>query len=41
VSFTYKWHATPQPTDPFWNAHDEYGSDGPGSTFLGGLKLGF
>ena len=41
VSFTYKWHATPQPTDPFWNVHNEYGPDGPGSTFLGGLKLGF
>ena len=41
VSFTYKWHAAPQPTDPFWNVHNEYGPDGPGSTFLGGLKLGF
>jgi hypothetical protein len=41
VSFTYKWHATPQPTDPFWNVRNEYGPDGPGSTFLGGLKLGF
>jgi hypothetical protein len=41
VSFTYKWHATPQPADPFWNVHNEYGPDGPGSTFLGGLKLGF
>jgi hypothetical protein len=41
VSFTYKWHATPQPTDAFWNVRNEYGPDGPGSTFLGGLKLGF
>jgi hypothetical protein len=41
VSLIYKWHATPQPTDPFWNVRNEYGPDGPGSTFLGGLKLGF
>ena len=41
VSFTYKWHATAQPTDPFWNVRNEYGPDGPGASFLGGLKLGF
>jgi len=41
MSFTYKWHATNEPTDPFWNVRNEYGPDGPGSTFLGGLKLGF
>jgi hypothetical protein len=42
LSFTYKWHATNDPTDPYWNIrNNEYRSDGPGSTFLGGLKLGF
>jgi hypothetical protein len=41
VSFTYKWHATSEPTDPYWHVRNEYGPDGPGDTFLGGLKLGF
>jgi hypothetical protein len=41
MSFTYKWHATSEPTDPYWHVRNEYGPDGPGSSFLGGLKLGF
>jgi hypothetical protein len=42
MSFTYKWHATNEPFDPYWQLrHNEYGPDGPGNTFLGGLKLGF
>jgi hypothetical protein len=42
LALTYKWHASSEPTDPFWNIrNDEYGPDGPGSKFLGGLKLGF
>jgi hypothetical protein len=40
VSFTYKWHATNEPVDPYWHVRDP-GPDAPGSTFLGGLKLGF
>ena len=40
VSFTYKWHATNEPVDPYWHVRDP-GPDTPGSTFLGGLKLGF
>jgi hypothetical protein len=41
VSFIYKWRASNEPTDPYWHVRNEYGPDGPGSTFLGGLKLGF
>ena len=42
VSFTYKWHASNEPFDPYWQLRNsEYGPDGPGGTFLGGLKLGF
>jgi hypothetical protein len=42
VSFTHKWHATSEPVDPYWQLrNNEYGPDGPGNTFLGGLKLGF
>jgi hypothetical protein len=41
VSFTYKWHASNAPVDPYWNIRNEYGPEGPGSKFLGGLKLGF
>jgi hypothetical protein len=40
VSITYKWHATNEPTDPYWHVRNS-GPDAPGSTFLGGLKLGF
>jgi hypothetical protein len=40
VSFTYKWHATNEPVDPYWHVRDP-GPDAPGSSFLGGLKLGF
>ena len=40
VSFTYKWHATNEPVDPYWHVRDP-GPDAPGSAFLGGLKLGF
>jgi hypothetical protein len=42
VSFTYKWRASNEPFDPYWQLRpSEYGADGPGNTFLGGLKLGF
>jgi hypothetical protein len=41
VSFTYKWHATNEPVDPYWHLRNSPGADAPGSKFLGGLKLGF
>jgi hypothetical protein len=42
MSFTYKWRASNEPLDPYWQLRSsEYGPDGPGNTFLGGLKLGF
>ena len=41
VSFTYKWKATNEPTDPYWHVRSSPGSEAPGDTFLGGLKLGF
>ena len=41
MSFTYKWRASNAPVDPYWNIRNEYGPEGPGSKFLGGLKLGF
>jgi hypothetical protein len=41
VSLIYKWHASGEPTDPYWHVRNEYGPDGPGSSFQGGLKLGF
>jgi hypothetical protein len=41
VSFTYKWHATNEPVDPYWHVRNAPGADAPGSSFLGGLKLGF
>jgi hypothetical protein len=30
--------ATGEPTDLYWHARNEYGPEGPGSSFLGGLK---
>ena len=41
MSFTYEWHASNAPVDPYWNIRNEYGPEGPGSKFLGGLNLGF
>ena len=41
VSFTYKWHATGDPVDPYNAVTHKAGPDGPGDTFMGGLKLGF
>jgi hypothetical protein len=43
VSFTYKWHATNEPVDPYWHVlqRNSPAADAPGSKFLGGLKLGF
>jgi hypothetical protein len=41
MSFTYKWRATNEPFDPYWQVRKSYGQDGPGNTFMGGLKLGF
>jgi hypothetical protein len=41
LSFTYKWKGSNDPVDPFWNIRSAPGSEAPGSSFLGGLKLGF
>ena len=41
IGFTYKWHATGEPVDPYNAVTHKAGPDGPGDTFMGGLKLGF
>jgi hypothetical protein len=41
VSFSYKWHATNEPVDLYNAVRHSAGPDGPGDTFMGGLKLGF
>jgi len=41
MSFTYKWRATNEPFDPYWQVRKSSGPDAPGNTFMGGLKLGF
>jgi len=41
LSFTYKWKANNDPVDPYWTLRSAPGSEAPGDTFLGGLKLGF
>ena len=41
LSFTYKWKGSNGPVDPFWNIRSAPGSEAPGDSFLGGLKLGF
>jgi hypothetical protein len=41
LSFTYKWKATNDPTDPYWHVRSAPGSEAPGDSFMGGLKLGF
>ncbi|HKN30614.1 MAG TPA: hypothetical protein VJY34_23150 [Roseiarcus sp.] len=41
LSFTYKWHASNDPVDPYNVVTHKAGPDGPGDTFMGGLKLGF
>jgi hypothetical protein len=41
VSLTYKWKGSNDPVDPFWNIRSAPGSDAPGDSFMGGLKLGF
>jgi hypothetical protein len=41
VSLTYKWKASNDPVDPYWNMRSAPGSEAPGDSFLGGLKLGF
>jgi hypothetical protein len=41
LSFTYKWKANNEPTDPYWTLRSAPGAEAPGDTFLGGLKLGF
>jgi hypothetical protein len=41
LSFTYKWKANNDAVDPYWNIRSSPGSDAPGDSFLGGLKLGF
>jgi hypothetical protein len=41
LSFTYKWKANNDPVDPFWNIRSAPGSEAPGESFMGGLKLGF
>ena len=41
VSFTYKWRATNEPVDVYNAVRHSAGPDGPGDTFMGGLKLGF
>ena len=41
MSFTYKWKASNDPVDPYWNMRSAPGSEAPGDSFLGGLKLGF
>jgi hypothetical protein len=41
VSLTYKWKGNNSPVDPFWNIRSAPGSEAPGDSFMGGLKLGF
>jgi hypothetical protein len=41
VSLTYKWKGSNSPVDPFWNIRSAPGSEAPGDSFMGGLKLGF
>jgi hypothetical protein len=41
TSFTYKWKASNDPVDPYWNMRSAPGSEAPGNKFMGGLKLGF
>jgi hypothetical protein len=41
LSLTYKWKASNDPVDPYWNMRSAPGSEAPGDSFLGGLKLGF
>ena len=41
LSLTYKWKANNDPVDPFWNIRSAPGSEAPGDSFMGGLKLGF
>jgi hypothetical protein len=41
LSLTYKWKANNDPVDPYWNIRSAPGSEAPGDSFLGGLKLGF
>jgi hypothetical protein len=41
LSLTYKWKADNDPVDPYWNIRSAPGSEAPGDSFLGGLKLGF
>jgi hypothetical protein len=41
LSLTYKWKATNDPVDPYWNMRSAPGAEAPGDSFLGGLKLGF
>ena len=41
LSFIYKWKATNDPTDPHWHVRSAPGSEAPGDSFMGGLKLGF
>jgi hypothetical protein len=41
LSLTYKWKGSNEPIDPFWNIRSAPGSEAPGDSFMGGLKLGF
>jgi hypothetical protein len=41
LSLTYKWKANNDPVDPFWNIRSAPGSEAPGESFMGGLRLGF
>ncbi len=41
LSFSYKWKASNDPTDPYWHLRSAPGSEAPGDSFMGGLKLGF
>jgi hypothetical protein len=41
LSLTYKWKASNDPVDPFWDIRSAPGSEAPGDSFLGGVKLGF
>jgi hypothetical protein len=41
LSLTYKWKGSNGPVDPFWNIRSAPGSEAPGDSFMGGLKLGF
>jgi hypothetical protein len=41
LSLTYKWKASNDPVDPYWDMRSAPGSEAPGDSFLGGVKLGF